>query len=59
MKIYITKGEWYSIYGHDLGESKWGTDVEIDNKTFAKWQDAFDRFHEVQDEMKKLIEVYP
>lgn len=55
MKVKIDSEEWYPVFF--MTKSQSGTDVEIDQETFDKWQRVAREFDNMQKEMLWRVEV--
>ena len=53
MKIHISEDEWYPVY--DFEASEFDPELEVDEATLKRWQEAFDAFDKVQGEMKAIF----
>lgn len=56
MKVYVDADEMYPCYS--VAETKFGIcdEIEVDEQTYKRWDEAADAFYAAQEEIKAAIE---
>lgn len=58
VEVDISKDEWWPVYCFTDFPGDYTWKVPIPAEQLARWKAAFDRFQEVQDEIRELVGDY-